>query len=535
MPRQRQFGREALPNLPEIQSQKWVEATLNAGMMTNIDPADIPPSALQLAKNARVRGDKTSRRPGSILLTPAAPDANPVLKYAFLKKEDGTGYTVRFTPSGLHYINMGAWAPLAGALAGSEADRFNTAVVLNELVFTNNGVDPIQKVDFGALSFGNLGNAPAYRYLCGFFNRVVGANLRNNNEVQIGWSGDANIDEWDPLIDESAGSGPLIDSPADLSDFITGLHAWTNSMVVLREKSVWIATKQPIPQNPFNFHAVIPGTGCDSPYSAIKGGEALIWFDKRTRAVYAYMPGGGFEMLSGNVENEIARNVDDVELVFAGYDPREHEYTVYVPMVASSYVAGWTYNRRYKTWTYNEYYDLTGVDDVELGSGGIIADDLGGLADDLEGQADDLSPSQITIANHTYGRGDGTGAVLEPTTSFDAPHTDFPVGIPYTTELVSKVFTIPENDIYIAEIRIDIKATVGGSFRIEFSRTGGEGLDPWILAKVVDPNILNVSRLIKYKKLIRCRKFAWRLVAEQGLFDVLSYEVHVYQAGKSVQ
>jgi hypothetical protein len=95
------------------------------------------------------------------------------------------------------------------------------------------------------------------------------------------------------------------------------------------------------------------------------------------------------------------------------------------------------------------------------------------------------------------------------------------------------VFTIPENDVYIAEIRIEIKAQIGGSFTIEYSRTGGEGLNPWRVAKTIDPQILNVSRIIKYRKLIRCRRFAWRLVAEQGLFDIMSYEIHVYQAGLS--
>jgi len=541
------FPRGPFPWLDEIpqarppEMQKFVESRVNEGMITMLDPADIPPAALQLAKNCTVRFDKTSRRPGSRLLEPAKPNDEPVLKFAAVKMNDGTPHTIRMTPTTIHRISGGVWTALTDAnvggeeLAGTITDRFNTAIILDNFVFSNNGANHIQKINFTTNEFARLGNAPKYRYICGFFNRVVGAAVRDDNEVQIGWSGDANIDEWDPLVDESAGFGPLVESPSDLSDFITGLFAWTNVMLVLREKSIWIATKQPIPQAPFDFKTVIPSIGCDCPSSAaLIGLDGLAWFDYRTGTVYAYSVGGALERIGEKVERDIVRNVDDVEKVFSAYNPIHNEYTIYIPQAGSKWVAAWTYNLRGKTWVYNEYYDQTTADDIEIGSGGLTIDQLGPVPiNTLEGTIDDLSPTASTLPTRVYGRGDGSGATEDVNVDTDAPHDDYPTGIIYQTEIVSKVFTIPEDDIYIAEIRIEYDATIGGPFEIQYSRTGGAGLDAWRTAKIVDPQVLEVPRIIKYRRLIKSRRFAWRLISERGLFGILSYEVHVYKAGKS--
>jgi hypothetical protein len=530
---------ERLPNMPEIQMAKFAEGRLNMGMITSLDPADIPNGALQLAKNATVRYDKTSRRPGGIALVPAKPNALPVMEFATIKKKDGITHTLRFTPTTIHRISGGVWLNVADAnapgeeLAGTITDRYNTAIVFNELVFANNGVNEIQKVDLTAGNFAKLGNAPKYRYICGFFNRVVGAALRGVDETEVGWSGDGNIAEWSGLVDESAGKGPLVESPADLSDFITGLFSWTNMMIVLREKSVWAATKQPIPQFPFNFKAIIPGLGCDCPASAMNVGDGLVWYDRRTSTMYQYSLNGQLETIDDNITREISKNIDDPEKVFSGYHPKHQEYTIFLPAAGTKIVPAWTYNRRGKTWAYNEYYDVTTADDIELGSGGLTIDQLVGTIDELIGTIDELSPSVATLSTRVYGYGEGSGGEEDINRPVDPPHTDHPNGYAYETELMSKVFTLPEDDIYVAEIRVEYQATIGGSFTIEYSRTGGTGLNPWRVAKVVNPNILGIPRIIKYRKMIRARRFAFRIRSAQGLFDTLSYEVHVYKAGKS--
>ena len=524
--------------MPDIRMEKFAEARVNGGMITTIDPADLPLGAFQLVKNARVRFDKTSRRPGGELFVPLKPDSAPVLKFASLKTQAGVPYTMRLTPSSIHKIDaLMAWEALTGTLTGTVADRFNTAVVFNKLVFANNGADYIQVIDPTFTSFDRLGNAPKYRYICGFYNRIVGFALRDTNEVEVGWSGEAGItgdglEEWNPMVDETAGSTPLVESTDDLSDFITGGFSWTNVMIVPREKSIWIGTKQPIPQNPFDFKCIIPGIGCDTPYSLHNIGDGLGWLDRRTAAVYAYALGGGLEVIGRNIENEIVKNIDDPATIFSAYDPVPNEYTIFIPQAGTELVTGWTYNRRGKTWAQNEYLRLTSVDDIESGYGGLTIDQLLGMMDELVPTYDNLSPSSEIF--HTRLSGYSTGEAAVENVNIDQDINEYE----YITTLTSKTFTIPEDDIYVAEIRIEYRATIGGSFRLEYSRSGEAngaiGLD-WVLAKNINMTVLGKRRIAKFKKMIRCRVFAFRLVSEDGLFDILSYEVHVYKAGLSVK
>lgn len=532
-------GKERTPQIPNLAMEKFAEGRINQGMVTMIDPADIPPGALQLIKNATVRFDRTSRRPGSILLVPEKPDSQPVLRMAFIKKKDGSPYTVRMTPQHIYTMGAGAWSEIvfAAGLHGSERDRFNTADVLDTFCFTNNGADEVQTIDFAAATGGPLGNAPKYRYFTGFYNRGVGFARKDTNEVEVGWSGDGNIVQWDPLVDETAGNEPLLESPDDLSDFIKGGFSFTNLMIILREKSIWHGQKQPIPQNPFYISSAVPGVGCDCPFSAkVVGVGQLAWVDRRTGCVYAYSPGSLPEAISRNIEKTLFSNVDDPDTIFAAYNPIPNEYTVYIPGVGSNFVQAWTYNFRGKAWAYNEYYGLTSADDTELAIAGTTVDQLGDVAiDDLVGTVDDLSPTSEIITSRAYGRNDGTIMLEDINEDLDAPHTDYPLGVPFDTLITSKAFTVPEDDIYIAKIVIEYQANRSGTFKIEYSKDGGATDDSWRVGKTVKPTRLGKPTLLIYRKVIKARRFAWRLTTTAGLFETLAYEVHVYPSGQSGQ
>lgn len=529
-------GREQFRAPPDLQSFKFAEASVNKGMITMLDPADIPEGAMQLIKNATVRFDRTSRRPGSVLLVPVKPNSSPILKLASIKKKDGTTYTLRMSSTGIHNRGLVAWTAMTGALAGTVRDRIQTAVVQDELIFTNNGADFVQKVDFGLNSFGQLGNAPKYRYVTGFFNRAVGAARRDVNEVEVGWSGDGNVGEWNPAVDETAGSSPILESPADLSDFITGIFSWTNVGVLLRERSLWTIQKQAIPQNPFFFATAVPGIGCDSPYSAQITGTSISWLDRRTGTVYDWTPGQAPQPIGRPIEASILANVDDPQTIFSSYDPYVNEYSICIPQAGSKYVNVWTFNKRNNTWVRNEYYALTSIDDVDLATAGLTIDQLGDVPiDQLTGNIDDLSPTSKIISTRTFGRDDGSVAQIDVNADLDAAHTDFVLGIEYETQMVSKAFQIPEDDIYIAEIRIEYESKRGGTFTLDYSKNGGATPESWRFAKTVTPRILGEPRLLIMRRPIKCRKFAWRLTTKAGLFDTLSYEIHVYPSGKSTK
>lgn len=513
-----------------IRKQILVESRLNAGMIINLDSADIPNSALQLAQNAAVRFDKTSRRHGCTLLTPPKPDSLPVLSLTFIKKKGGTPYTVRFTRESVFRRGTLAWTEIAGAapLLGTDKDRIQAVNVLDELIFSNNGANPIQKIDFDTDTFANLGNAPAYRYVTGFFNRAVGAALRGVNEVQVGWSGDANIEEWDPEVDESAGFSPILESPSDLSDFITGIFAFTNNMIMLREQSIWVVTKQPVESQPFNFYAAFPGVGCDAPNSVGVIPNGLCWFDSRSRTIWAYSPGSAPERVGFNIERDLLNGLDDPANCFGSYSSINNEYSLCIPQAASSLVRVWTYNFNTRSWTYNEYNLLSSIDDLDLGTGGITIDELVGTIDELVGTIDELSPSQINVNTRVFGRQDGELMYEDKLALTDA-------GAAFTTILDSKSFNLPTLDQNVQELKIDLFVHLAGQIQIYISKNGGATAESYRLAKTIPADYLEQGKrqLITIKRPYACRNFAFRILANEGNFDVINYELITSKSNNS--
>lgn len=521
--------------------QKLVEARVNAGMITMVDPADIPNGSLQLARNARCRFDKTVRRPGTLLLTPVKPNTNAVIGLAFYKKKNGQTFFLRFSPSTIHYISGGAWQALSagvgGSLLGSATDRFRFVTAYDRFVFANNGVDVIQEFDTGANTYLPLGNAPEYKYITAFNQRLIGANLggATPDGTQIGWSGNGNIDEWDPLVDQSAGFTPLVASPSDRGDFISGIFAISDRMVVLREKSIWLATKNPIPQDPFEFYPVVPGIGCDAPDSAVITLDGITWVDQRSGSVWMYTPGGAPDPIGRPIEKDLMRGLDDPKIIFAAYAPIENEYTVCIPQAAFDYVVAWTYNFRTKAWVRDEYEAVSAIDNIDLASAIISIDDLGDLPiDSLAGTIDDLSPASEIIPVRVFGRTDGEitqedeNTYVDPTVTGSANLTGA-----FTTELVSKTFTIPKDDAYFAEIRIEYVPKSAGVLQLYYSKDGGQTFNATPKEYTPTSDQLGKPQIFRLVKQIKCRRFAFKLASSDGQFELIGYEVHIYPGGES--
>lgn len=519
--------------------QLFAEGRINGGMITTLDPTDIPPGALQICRNARSRFDRTRRRPGTILLTPAKPNSNPVIGIFYFKRNNGNTFYYRFTPSTVHLRAAGVWTPYTagagGSLAGTATDYISGAVVLDKFVFANNGVDVIQELDTAAQTFKALGNAPRYKFVTGFFNRVIGANLAGPiaNGVNIGWSGDANTTEWDPLVDETAGSSPLVESPSDLGDFINGVFGFTNVMVVLREQSIWLATKQPIPTNPFNFYTAFPGVGCNAPYSAKITVNGITWADRRTATVWHYTPGGQPTAIGRPVEKTLMDGVADENRLFSVYDPIQNEYTLCIPQTGSNTVVCWTYNFRTQSWAKDEYEGITIGSNADLSAAVTTIDELVGTIDGLTGTIDGLAPAQPTIPVKAFGRSDGeiTIETVDDTLTVDPAFAGS--SGQYETELLSKTFTIPKDDIYVAEIRIELIPLGAGTANLYYSKDGGVTISALAKSKTFTGAEIGKPILFRLSKLIHTRRFAWRLTALTGQFDVIGYEVHAYKAGES--
>lgn len=534
-------GGEQTIRKPNIRLHKLVTARVNRGMITSIDSADIPREALQLAKNAKVVFDKTGRRDGLSTFESAA-DSSPVLKMSFLKSPDGSGHTYRFTPDSIHDLQLSVWNAITQnvPLVGTISDRFSVATVFDIFAFTNNGANAVQWIDPSIDTSDNLidnyfeymenGN---FRYCTGFYNRVVLAALREENEVLLAWTGEYGskatakhgLEDLDPLVNETSGFTPLVDSPSDVGDFITGIFGLTSVMVILREKSIWLATKQASFTNPFNAYSAVPGLGCDSPFSAKVTRYGLAWLDRRSRTVYHYTPGGTPEPIGRPVEKNIINNISDPDTVFGAYDPIEDTYSVCIPAVGSNIVQVWTYYFQAQAWTYNEYEDISSFDTVELLVGFTAMDDLVGTMDNLVGTFDELSPVVDSIPQRVFGFTNGTLAVPDPSVDSD-------VGTSFDTDLVSATIVLPGDDVYVANIVVEYNMRLSGTLELWYASDGG--VDPntsFVLGDSFTPTVLGKPQIFTFRRVVHSRRYAFAIRASNGQFDILGYEVWVTVAG----
>lgn len=530
---------------PDIRLEKLIAARINQGMITSIDKADLPLEALQLAKNAKVLFDKTSKRDGLVEFGPAAPDTNTVLKMASVKHPSGSGHTYRFTPSSIFDLQGAAWIPVIETvpLAGTVSDRIKVANVFDIIAFTNNGANNVQWINSGTdVSDDLIDNLSPeltgsdFRYCTGFFNRIVMGALRGENEILLAWTGEFGsknttkhgLEDLDPVVNETSGFSPLIDSPSDTSDFIKGVFGISSVLIILREKSIWLATKQPSAINPFNAYAAVPGVGCDSPYSAKITNYGLAWLDRRTKTVYHYTPGSTPDPIGRPIENSLLKNITDPDIVFAIYDPLDDAYSICIPSVASLIVQVWTFYFKNKAWVYNEFENLSSFDETELLTGSISIDDLIGTMDELTGTFDDLSPVVESTSERIYGFSDGGLAIPSSSAADDR-------GVSFLTDLISKSFMLPSSDTYVAMVVVEYVAKIAGTISIWYN--ADDGADSPIAHAFIhgvsdQPTVLNKRRVLTFRKVVHSRTFAFAIRSTEGQFDILGYEVWVTPSGE---
>lgn len=488
-----------------------VEARVNGGLVTQIDSADIANNEFVQVKNFDVRDDKTSRRYGTTLYTPVKPNANAIILVEHIKEYTGVTRILRFTTSTIHKMDFGgaAWTALAGpAFAADDTARIKLLRLANRTFFTD-AIIPIQEINLTASTYAAAGNAPKARYIAGFFNRLVCAYYTNPlNPIQIGWSGDNNFSEFDPLVDYSSGFTYLAESPSDYSDFIMGLFPMANSMIVMKEKSVWLATKQPSASNPFNFYTVVPGVGCDTPESVQKIPNGVIWYDSRVGTVMVYTVGMTQpEVVGQKIAKTFLTEIVDPNHCTSTYDPTNEEYSLilcpYAPWPKAGITKIWKYNFRTKAWSYDEIEDVTSVSYIE----------------------------DVNVRKRLYGQFDGD-ILVDDFTQYVPPTNDTDNGIVYTSVLVSKTYELPSDDTYIHSLRIEYIPRLAGSFTVAFSKNNGI---TWTNYKTVsfvagDVGKRQVERFVKH---IKARQYTWRITSTSGLFDIIQYAGRAFTGGIS--
>lgn len=521
-----------VPNYAAESAQLLAEARLNAGMITSVDSVDIPNGALTLALNARVRLDKTSRRYGKINESPAKPNSNKVLGIYVLKENNGTVTFLRFTKSSIHK-RSGAWTALTagtgGTLTGGDNDYFSTCVVQNKFFYAN-GVDKIQRLDTTAVTYKEAGaNAPKVKFITGFFNRVVGAYRVEGSEpdgpVTVVWCADADTTKWpnDVTPDPSSGQSPIIESPSDYADFATGIFGGPSYLILAREKSLWVATKQPSGSAPFNFSNTQVGIGSDSPNSIQRTPGGLTFLDYRTGQVYAWQVGSYPEEIGASVFTDIIAAIDDPLKIFSGYDTQQQEYSIGIPIAGTTVIRVWTFSRRTKSWVYDEIDLLSCLGDIDSPFSNTTSfDELVGTFDQLTGTFDQLGVTTVGKPARYFGYTNGEIYAEDKSSDTD-------VGVNYSTDIQSKDFHQPGIDTYFSRIKLKYQSKKAGSLILSYSKDRGKS---WIVSKTVTYGAADIKS-IEHVRSVKAERLRWRITASSGLLDLIEYSVHVSPSGET--
>lgn len=511
----------------KLAEQTLVETRINAGQQSNLDPVDIPNGALTLARNIRIKLDRAGRRAGNTQIVPARPDNLSVTGlFVYKRASDQKSFLIRVASNGvgtssIHYETLGAWVPFVGGLPGTLAknDKAELVVFNDRAVMSFNGKSKIKEIVVGADTIADLSaDAPTAKYIAGFYNRIVAA-----TDTEVYWSGDGNITVWDPLVDESAGFSPIVESPSDQSDYITGIFALTNVMIMMREQSIWTATKQPIAQNPFYFATALPGLGSNCPSAIVLSPHGLIFPDTKTGSVYVWDFKNAPEPIGKLVENTIFKNLDDPSFIVGDYYSQYgvRQYAMGVPQIGSSTVRFWIYHFDTQAWVYDEIENCEPtIDSVVYSPASSVntIDNLAGTIDSLTGTIDALgSGSAPAVQARLIGKTNGDIIAEDLASTTDD-------GTSFISEIATKDFTAPTSDSYFSSFWARLEIRSPGSITVSYSKDGGV---TWIVRKVITG--LNVSKdhLLKTKKLIKCRKIRWKLSSTDCLFDVLEYVVKV--------
>ena len=511
--------------------QPLVEARITGGMNSYIDPADIPNPQAQILENARTSADYTKRGPGLTLLDGTDPDTKPVLMYTQWNRFDGTVVTLRFSEDRVDRRSGSTWTQVTGTLNGTDEDgiRFvQTADASNDyFIFTNNGADKIQTINSAATSFSALSSSTTintkYRYICAFFNRIVGANrvasaaspVSAANPVLIGWSGDFNFTEWNPANDLSAGSTPLVEAQSDYADPITGLFGFASVMLILRERSLWIATKRPVASNPFAFQAAFPYAGCDTPSSAVQTRNGIVWYDYRTNQIYAYDVGASPRPIGDPIKNTVFDAITDRNLVWGSFDPVENTYYLTIPSTNTTNARIFLFNFNTGSWSYDDRELAYGVYPLDGGPGRLNYDQITGTYNQLtaaNATYNDIGITAETPPINYIGYKDGK---LRYETALDAGSAQF--------SWTSKVFRLPSGDMMISRLMLLFEPIRTGSMTIQYRRNGGA----WTTYRTINFTAVDGRTRQYFTKLVRANEYQWRILSSTGDFKLLEYKIDI--------
>ncbi len=297
-------------------------------------------------------------------------------------------------------------------------------------------------------------------------------------------------------------------------------------MLILREKSLWLATKQPSATNPFQFTAAFLGSGCDCPKSATQTGDGIAWYDYRTSQVYSYKVGGQPEKIGTAIRSSLRSMVSNKNLVQGSYDSINDHYVLTVASESSETSTIYGYDFQTNSWYMEQVPNVVGTHHINDGGASLTFGDLIGTFGDLVGDFGDLVLDEITIPGRLYSTSDGE--LLEDDTDSDDANS-----VTMESTFNSKVFAVVKDDVNITELVVKYIPRRSGSFQILYSRDKGETFTAY---KTVEFSGVDIGKrkTATVKKNIRTEEYVFQILCSSGRFELLEFSVHgVSDADKS--
>lgn len=508
------------------------------GIISTLDAANIPDDALADSRNTRFRYDKTIRRAGRQSMSPSAPDGNKVLKlYQVRNSTSLSTIFLRFSKSSLWIRRGDYWlqiSPASGstAISGEDSNKFSIANLFDQVVFTN-GAWRLKLFDAENDTYSDLNStqAPWSKFCASFYNRAIAVRRMDGSDkgpVTINWSATfPDISVWDNSENIEAGTDYLIQTPAEASDFCTGVIGFTNVLVLPKERSIWAATKNPIASAPFNFYNAVPGQGLDCSYSVAVIPSGIVFVDKQTKGVFVYTIDGSIERIGGNVDTTLISRIVDVNEVFGMYDRLNGEYRVSVDGELD-----YVYNFGNKAWSIDDgnvtktcfYYN-----DNQFSIQRTIAE-LEGTIDLLAGTIADLAFPLHTDSNKIY-IGLSTGEILEEDDEFYQDADNINGQTDFLASWISKALESSESDkeVRLEQVSFTLNTLVETAVSIYYSV---DEQASWVLSKTVTASIGRGVMIVKPN--VTAARIFVKLVSASGQVQVLSHNFTWAHAGIAV-
>lgn len=524
---------------------------VGGGMVTAIAKSQIPNNSFNLVRNGRTREHWVGRRPGlKIFTNPPAGLSDTIIGLITFFSISG-GFKLLLVSESAAWLATSTgdvdagdttqWQQLTDDGGDPTPDFLSnaatriTAAQWLDWIFLANGVTSIHYVDVSTSKILPIDEAPRARFLTTYAERVVVANLRAKiGGVQpsgIAWSANGDPFEWDILdeddIPTGAGEEQLIQSPSDANDAITGIFGLEREMVILRERSIWHASRQPFAVAPFRFTPIIAGLGCDLPYTAKRVEGGIIYADYRTKGVYFYTPGTRPVRISRTIDDELFIDLQNLRWAESAFDAHEQEYHLGLAIDSSSQwiTKRWVFSMRNQSWVRDDGLFITTMNSLVDFSDLLVIDDLIGTIDAQVGVIDDLSGVGILpkpgIIMSTIGD--------EIITFNEDTDTDID-GNAFQLELISQNLGHPFRQRIMQDLVLRYEASRPGHATLQNSKDGVN----WYNTKSFDVISSPEERAIGLAHApLEGRGLYWRLVCESSDIKLNAYSMRYTE--KSMQ